>query len=103
MDHLHSAAVWIADHWVTIVTLWPLVTALITSVWRAIPQASRERFAHRYPRLDAAMRVVRKAGLDLLPMLVDIVRVFTGRRLPLPPSIPPMPPPPSIEMTESER
>ena len=85
MTHVHTAALWIAAHWDAILWAWPILTAVLSVVWRAIPQTTRERWAREYPRADALARAARKAGLDLVPVLTECLRAATGKPLPLPP------------------
>lgn len=99
MQTIRRAADWIVANWATIAICWTLISAALSALWRAIPEPSRQRLAQRYPRVDAAARVVRKAGLDLIPVVLEGIRLLTGKRLPPiateddRPTDPPRPPP----------
>lgn len=98
MQTIRRAADWIVANWATIAIAWSIVSAALSALWRAIPEPSRQRLAQRYPRVDAAARIVRKAGLDLVPVVLEGIRLLTGKRLPLAaeddrPTDPPRPPP----------
>lgn len=82
MQTIRRAADWIVANWATIAICWTLISAALSAVWRAIPEPSRQRLAQRYPRVDAAARIVRKAGLDLIPVVLEGIRLLTGKRLP---------------------
>jgi len=99
MQTIRRAADWIVANWATIAIAWSIVSAALSALWRAIPEPSRQRLAQRYPRVDAAARIVRKAGLDLVPVVLEGIRLLTGKRLPPlvsaddRPTDPPRPPP----------
>jgi len=82
MQTIRRAADWIVANWATIAIAWSIVSAALSALWRAIPEPSRQRLAQRYPRVDAAARIVRKAGLDLIPVVLEGLRLLTGKRLP---------------------
>ena len=90
--------VWIQNHWVWVVLLWPILSALASLVYGRL---------NEYPRWHAFFSLMAAAGIDI-PKILDAVGRWINRS---PPSVgghspplrfkPPPPPPGSVGLARS--
>lgn len=85
-DFMHRAGAWCVAHPELV---WPLLTALITLLFKPRTPGEYAAIAARWPRVAALLQLIGALGLDVPKVVEAVGKVVTGR------SDPPKKPPPA--------